>query len=507
MNVFVAKNFSPVPSLAVSPNITVTAQEPESGLRVYFVQEGGQLPANLDLSWDQLEEWGFTGKKHEHLFLPAAGSILLLGVGSGMESACDLRDATAAAVLAMPKAQSFVFDIPDCGSCARRRTQLAIEGAMLARYNWDALKAKKYEHPLRDLTFVVQEEDLELAQKGILRGRLYARATSLARDLTNTPPRHLNAVDYAKVVEEIAPSFGLTTEIFDKEKIIEMGLGGVLGVNAASDQEPRVICVRYVPEHAQTKNPQAKIALVGKGITYDSGGISLKPSNASHALMKMDMEGSAVVLSTMSTLRDLGVQHEVVAWLMCTDNMPSGKATKLGDVLTIRNGKTVEVKNTDAEGRLVLADGLALAVEEKPDVIVDVATLTGAAMAALGTETAALFSNSDSLAEQLERAAVRADERVWRMPLDHRYCRHMKSLVADISNMGGPYGGAITAALFLENFVENIHWAHLDIAPVMSYESQQLWLTPGASGFGARLLSDFIEKFETLDEDVVEVGC
>jgi leucyl aminopeptidase len=217
-----------------------------------------------------------------------------------------------------------------------------------------------------------------------------------------------------------------------------------------------------------------------------------------HAAMKFDMMGAAAVFSSMTALRELGVKTAVTGWLMCTDNMPSGSATKLGDVLTIRGGKTVEVKNTDAEGRLVMADGLVLATEEtrRPDAIVDIATLTGAVMGALGTRTAGMLANNDAVAAQLEAAAGVTDENIWRMPLDHRYRDQLKSNVADLSNIGGQYAGVILAALFLNEFVDGLPWGHLDIAGTMQSESDDLWRSVGSTGFGARLLVEFAAAFE-----------
>jgi leucyl aminopeptidase len=239
------------------------------------------------------------------------------------------------------------------------------------------------------------------------------------------------------------------------------------------------------------RNPKAHIALVGKGVMYDSGGISLKPSNPMHALMKMDMSGAAAVLATMTALRELGCRNRVTAWLMCTDNMPSGAAMKLGDVLTMRNGKTVEIHNTDAEGRLILADGLSLATEEQPDAIVDIATLTGAAMAALGQDYAAVLGTSQPLVDQLLAASDTTDEPLWQMPLaKDRYRKLLDSVVADMKNVGGPYAGAITAAIFLSEFTGDVPWAHLDIAGPMNVDSDSSWKSKGATGFGTRLLID-----------------
>jgi leucyl aminopeptidase len=229
---------------------------------------------------------------------------------------------------------------------------------------------------------------------------------------------------------------------------------------------------------------------------YDSGGISLKPSDAFHVVMKMDMSGAAAVLSTMTALSDLRCRTAVTGWLVCTDNMPSGSAMKLGDVLTMRNGRTVEVHNTDAEGRLILADGLSLAVEETPDAVIDIATLTGAAMAALGTDIAAVLGTDDGLIERLRGAADATGEPVWQMPLERgRYRRLLDSNVADMRNIGGPYAGCITAAIFLSEFVGDTPWAHLDIAGPMKVDADESWRSRGATGFGTRLLIDTVTNW------------
>ena len=236
--------------------------------------------------------------------------------------------------------------------------------------------------------------------------------------------------------------------------------------------------------------------MVGKGVMYDSGGISLKPTDPMHAAMKMDMSGAAAVLSAMSTLSALGCRSEVIGYLMCTDNMPSGSAMKLGDVLHIHGGTTVEVHNTDAEGRLVLADGLVLAREQEPDAIVDIATLTGACLIALGPAMAGVFGNDQAWVDQVLAASAQTDEQVWQLPLEQkRYRKLLDSDVADVKNVGGPYGGAITAAVFLSEFVGDVPWAHLDIAGPMKVDSDDGWRSKGATGFGTRLLIDLAMDF------------
>jgi leucyl aminopeptidase len=315
----------------------------------------------------------------------------------------------------------------------------------------------------------------------------------LARDLANTPPSHLTASRFAEVAADTAQRVGLKADVLDEEAIAELGLGGLLGVNAGSVQPPRVVKLTYEP-----RNAKGSVGLVGKGVMYDSGGISLKPTDGSHVNMKMDMSGAAAVLGAMSALPVLKPKAKVVGWMLCTDNMPSGSALKLGDVLTIRNGTTVEVQNTDAEGRLLLADGLCLAVEEGVDAVVDIATLTGACMTALGPKIAGLFGNDDEWVAQVSEASTRADEPTWRLPLPEDYRKLLESNVADLRNVGGPYGGAITAALFLQTFVGTTPWAHLDIAGPMNVDADDGWLTRGATAFGTRTLVELVEGFQPL---------
>ena len=291
------------------------------------------------------------------------------------------------------------------------------------------------------------------------------------------------AQDGQPVELELGPDAGLDVEVFDKEQLTEMGCGGLLGVNRGSVEPPRMIVMRYQPEG----EPTGHLALVGKGIMYDSGGINLKPSDESHSQMKNDMTGAAAILAAMTALREVGCRARVTAYLMCTDNMPSGSAMQLGDVLTARNGKTVEVKNTDAEGRLVMMDGLYLAVEDEADVIVDIATLTGACLRTFGTEVAGVMGNHPAVVAQVRAAGERADEPAWELPLIRSYRSQLDSTIADMTNLGGPNAGSITAGLFLEEFVDDAPWAHLDIAGT-AWDTGRRYLGAGATGFGVRLL-------------------
>ncbi len=313
---------------------------------------------------------------------------------------------------------------------------------------------------------------------------------ALARDLANTPPDHLNATDIAERAIALAAERRLAIEVYDEDAMAEMGLGGMLGVNRGSVAPPRMIKLTYTP-----RRPAGTVALVGKGVMYDSGGISLKPSDGMHVMMKMDMTGAAVVLATMALLPALKPKVKVIGYLCCTDNMPSGSALKLGDVLTIRNGKTVEIHNTDAEGRLVLADGLSLAVEDEVDAIVDIATLTGAVLGALGKKVAGVLGNDQGWVDQVLAAAARTDERAWQLPLVDDYRKLLDSSVADLKNIGGPYAGSITAALFLREFVGDIPWAHLDIAGVMDSDADEGVFSKGATAYGVRLFADLLSSY------------
>ncbi len=505
MTVVIDPAFDPVPSLSREVAVSVSDDAEGAGAVAVFVLAEGELPAAVPPGIDReaLAAAGFSGKSGQTLVVPGSPLTVLVGTGKGLSTVPQLRDAVASFTRAAREISHLAVDLGEVvaggGISAELAAQAATEGAVLARYRYDALKSEPKTVQLDRLNLVLGGEAADAADAaeiGVERGLILSRTASLARDLGNTPPRHLNAVKFAQIIEQLAPQFGLEVEVFDRQQLMALGCGGLLGVNAGSTEEPRMVKIRYTPQGATDET--AHLALIGKGIMYDSGGISLKPSNAMHAAMKLDMMGAAAVFASMTSLRELGATTAVTGWLMCTDNMPSGSATKLGDVLTIRGGTTVEVKNTDAEGRLVMADGLVLATEEsrRPDAIVDIATLTGAAMMALGTRTAAMLANNDSVAEQLQAAADLTDENTWRMPLDHRYRDQLKSEVADLSNIGGQYAGAILAGLFLNEFVDGLPWGHLDIAGTMQAESDDLWRSTGSTGFGARLLAEFATAFE-----------
>ena len=461
----------------------------------WAVATKGAVPRQLGLSRAALEANGFEGNPGQVLAVPNGdGVAVAIGVGEpGAIDAAGLRSAAAAFARAASKHAQLATNLADVeGVDAKVAAQAVTEGVLLASYRYTGLKNDaKNASRLVALTLVAGAKTEKDVDKGAQRGQTIASAAAFARELANTPPTHLNATDIAAKAVEIGAEAGLQVEVFNKNQLEQMGCGGIIGVNRGSTEPPRMVKLTWSP-----KSPTGHLALVGKGIMYDSGGISLKPSDNFHQNMKMDMSGAAAVLATMSVLKQLKVKTKVTAWLMCTDNMPSGSALKLGDVLTMRNGKTVEIHNTDAEGRLVLADGLSLAVEEVPDAIVDIATLTGAALVALGESIAPVLGTSQALVDQLIERSAATDEPLWQLPLDSkRYRKLLDSVVADMKNIGGPYGGSITASIFLSEFVGDIPWAHIDMAGPMMVGADDGIYAKGATGFGTRLLIDLASNF------------
>jgi leucyl aminopeptidase len=459
------------------------------------VASSGPVARQLGLGRAALAANGFEGKAGQVLVLPAATGPTHIAIGIGEPGTIDakgLRDAAAALVRAAGKRTTIATSLADLdGVDARVAGQAVVEGALLASYKYIGLKTDTSgASALVSLSLVAGDKRTAGVRAGAERGAVTADAAALARDLANTPPSHLTATQMAARAVEVGQATGLHVEVFNRDQLAAMGCGGIVGVNAGSVEPPRMVRLTYTP-----RNPTGHLVLVGKGVMYDSGGISLKPSDPMHAKMKMDMSGAAAVLATMGALKALKCKAQVTGYLMCTDNMPSGSALKLGDVLRFRNGKTAEIHNTDAEGRLVLADGLSLGVEAKPDAIVDIATLTGAALGALGPKIAAVVGNDQPLIDAVKAASERTDEQLWQLPLARQYRKFLDSQVADMRNIGGPYGGVITASLFLAEFVGDTPWAHLDIAGPMDSDGDDGWLSKGATGYGTRTLIELATTF------------
>ncbi len=368
----------------------------------------------------------------------------------------------------------------------------ALLEAALADYTFDHFKSKKNEFDKIDgIHFLplAGESEQELEAR-LERVRLLAGSVRTARDLANRPGSDLTPEALASVARELAEeSQGLRVTVFGPKELAKERMGGILGVARGSDEEPRLIILEHRP-----KKPKKSVVLVGKGVTFDAGGISLKPAKGME-WMKYDMAGAATVLAVMQTVGQLELPIKVVGLIPAAENLPSGSALKPGDIITLANGKTVEVDNTDAEGRLLLADALAYSEKFNPDVVIDLATLTGACVVALGHEAAGLMGNDPELVERLRKLGEEVGERVWPLPLYDEYLEYLKSDWADLKNAGSRWGGPVTAGKFLEQFVPNhTSWAHLDIAGVAWAEREHNGFPRGATGFGVVLLVTFLER-------------
>ena len=420
----------------------------------------------------------------------SASLLLVVGLGPAEKATVEtLRRGAGTAARNAGKDSDLAIVVPGdipAEADAAARGQAVAEGAGLGAYAFTSYRSKPNDVPSVKTISLLAGSGVDGAglQAGIDRGRITVHAASLTRDLVNTPPADKRPPALADRISAMAETTGLTAKVFDVAALTEGGFGGILGVGQGSSEGPRLVQLTYEPEGAS-----GHVVLVGKGITFDSGGLSLKPS-ASMNTMKSDMAGAAAVAGTMSVLSELGVKVKVTGLLALAENMPSGEAIRVSDVLTHRGGKTVEVMNTDAEGRLVLGDALAYATELEPDAIIDLATLTGAQIVALGNRIAALMGNNDALVDEVRTAATAAGEQVWHLPLPDEYADHLKSEVADFRNIGKPMqAGTLIGGLYLQKFVGDIPWVHLDIAGPAFTEEGDGWYTPkGATGMGVRTL-------------------
>ena len=373
--------------------------------------------------------------------------------------------------------------------------QAQAEGALLGTYMF-----RKYQHAddngeergISKVWLVAGKEMGAGLEEAVRRGSALAEATNFARDLVNEPPNVLTPTELANRASAMASQFGLECEILDRPQMQELGMGGLLGVSKGSAEPPKFIILRY---RGTANNTNKGMALVGKGITFDTGGISLKPADRMDE-MKGDMAGAAAVIGAMQAIASLKAAVNVTALVSATENMPSGTAYHPGDILRIMNGKTIEIVNTDAEGRLVLADALSYAAKEGLSPIIDVATLTGAVVVALGNTTAGLFSNDAELSEEIVSAGKAAGEKFWPMPMDEEYGEQIKSDIADIKQTGGRAAGSVTAAKILENFVGDAKWAHLDIAGTSYVDSKKPYQEKGATGMAVRTLAELACRME-----------
>jgi leucyl aminopeptidase len=357
------------------------------------------------------------------------------------------------------------------------------EGALLGLYSFAKYKKPEYEDIEEMLIVVREREKVPILESAIGKGKLVAEATNLARDMVNEPANYMTPSQMAEVAKEIASKYNLEFKVFDREDMEAMGMGALLGVAKGSNQPPKLITLSYKGDERSEK----ALGFLGKGITFDSGGISIKASEGMDE-MKGDMAGAAAVMTALGAIAQLKPKINVTAIIPATENLPSGTALKPGDVLKAMNGKTIEVISTDAEGRLILADALSYAQKLGLSPLIDLATLTGACRVALGTFYSGLFGNDRDLVGKVLKAAERTGERMWQMPMPEEYKEQNKSEIANVKNTGNKYGGAITAALFLAEFVDNTPWVHLDIAGPALSNKESGYIVKGATGVGVRTL-------------------
>ena len=439
---------------------------------------------------DLIASGDVTGKIFEVSWLPKpmglkAKRLLLIGGGKAKKfSASDLRKSAGAAVRALKSRNlhNLAFVAPD-GIPADEAIRAIVEGALVGDFDSDTYKSDRKDQKIESLT-VVASGDQAALQRALDEARIIGESQNFTRDLVNEPSNRMTPTILAQRAQAMCKEVGLKCEVFGADKIQAMKMGAFWGVAQGSDEPPALIVMRYEPAGAPEK---PLLGLVGKGITFDTGGISIKPADGMEK-MKYDMAGGATMIGVMRAIALLKPKVKVIGIVCATENMPSGKAQKPGDIQTAMSGKTIEIINTDAEGRLVLADGLCYARELGCTHLIDAATLTGAVVVALGYSNAGIFASDDEFYDRFKNAVDKSGEKMWRMPLGDEYLDAMRSSIADLQNTGGRWGGACTAAAFLKEFAEETPWIHLDIAGTAWMEEAKPWIAKGPSGIAVRSL-------------------
>ena len=482
--------------------------QPGFGRRIAEVQKtAGHVPFSV-------ASGAFKGKPGQTLIVPLAGramhQVVLIGAGpAGKFSLEAARRISAAAVKAATAQHAFnvVLQVPDAedlsplpllkaGASLRDLAMAFAEGGALAAYRFDKYRTWEegdFAGVKRFSLLIASRKNLDTYTQGVRDAALVCDATWLARDLANAPGNEIYPESLARRARAAGRRHGFGVTVFDEKKIARLGMGGLLGVAKGSRNPPRFIIMETRAPRGRKRVPT--IVLVGKGITFDAGGISIKPS-ANMAEMKMDMSGAAAVIGAMQVAAHLRLPLRLIGLVPAAENLPDGNALKPGDILRHFNGKTSEIDNTDAEGRLILADALSYASRYTPDLVVDLATLTGAVVVALGNVTTGMLGTSETAMQQLRASGERTFERVWELPLFEEYEKLMKSEIADVKNAGVRWAGAITGAVFLKHFIGSYPWVHLDIAGTAMLEEPGEYSQRGGSGVGVRLLVDFLRHYK-----------
>ncbi len=462
------------------------------------------LDSQLDGAISKLKKLQkFDGSIGKTLVVPTLGKlhtdyVVLVGAGSKKKADLDTARRVAANIVRFAKnlnADKIQIDVKDFTSGIKGKeediAQAVVEGAILGQYKFDKYKTKKDDFKVKQITLRITRKKKKDIEEKVKVGKVLAEAQNFTRELVNTPPNVINPEKLAEIAEELAEQYGFEVKIYDEEECEKMGMGAFLAVAKGSANPPRFIHLIY-----KGKNSKTKIGLVGKGLTFDSGGLNIKPGDYMR-WMKSDKSGACAVLGIFKALGELqpeGVEvHGVIA---ATENMPDGKAYRPDDILTAKNGTTIEVGNTDAEGRLTLADALCYVSEQNPDLIIDMATLTGACVVALGEYTAGVMGNDQKAIDEVLKVSEKTGEWMWQLPFNDLLREHIKAPNADLSNVGkSRYGGAITAGLFLEKFVpEKTPWVHIDIAGPAHTTTGWYYHPKGGTGFPVRTITSLILK-------------
>jgi len=420
--------------------------------------------------------------------------LLLVGVGDAADyktASVSNMAGTAVRSLRAKNAKSIAV-VPRIENDADIVSAAAVQGAYISIFDPDKYRTiDKEQKTVEKLVVVIEGADEAALKHGVETGRIVGESLNFTRDLANEPGAYMTPTDMAERAREVANQFGLNIDVLDEARMEQEGMGSLLSVSRGSDQPAKLIIMKYVPADYDESNKEL-LAFVGKGVTFDSGGISLKPGE-NMELMKYDMTGGATVIGAMRAIAQLKPPIPVLGVAPCTENLPSGKATKPGDVVRAMTGKTIEVINTDAEGRLILADAIAYAKKLGATKVIDMATLTGAVSIALGDVNAAVLGTDQKLIDEIISAGQEVGEKFWQLPLDKEYSKQIKSDIADIKNVGGRKAGTITAAAFLKEFADGLAWAHLDIAGTAWADEAKPYRAKGPTGIALRTLLKIVE--------------
>ena len=465
-----------------------------------FLKEIDELCGGFVSSAIDSEE--FSGKEGETAYFHLVGNnklksrrLLLVGVGEEKDyqgPQVSQMAGTAVRSLRSKNAKTIAV-VPRVSGKDEETAARAVEGAFIALFDPDKYRTVEKEQKTVDrLVLAIHGGDLEALNRGVNAGRIVGEAINFTRDLANEPGAYMTPTDMAERARDIANEFGLNIDVLDEARMEQEGMGSLLSVAHGSEQPAKLIILKYTPPNFEGDTKEL-LALVGKGVTFDSGGISLKPGE-NMELMKYDMTGAATVMGAMRAIAQLKPSIPILGVAPCTENLPSGKATKPGDVVKAMTGKTIEIINTDAEGRLILADAIAYAKKLGATRIIDMATLTGAVSIALGDVNTAVLGTDQELIDEIISAGREVGEKFWQLPLDKEYSKQIKSDIADIKNVGGRKAGTITAAAFIKEFADGVAWAHLDIAGTAWGDEAKPYRSKGPTGIAVRTLLRIVDR-------------